>query len=216
MKIHHFSEIDSVISDTLSRLRDVNLQQDRGRFREYLNRLGLWIGYDVSETMDFEDVEVRTPLGVHHSRRFKSQPVLATILRAGLPLLQGLADVFPDADCAYISAFRQYQTEKEFTIVTGYVACPPLTGKRLILADPMLATGSSMLKVYHSLVAEKGIPAYTDFISVLGSKSGVENLQDGAPENSTLWIGAIDPELNDHGYIVPGLGDAGDLAFGEK
>lgn len=216
MNITHFSEVDSIIQDILSRMRDVELQQDRARFRNYLEKLGEYIGYEISKSLEYTSYEVTTPLGIHHSRRVKEWPVIATILRAGLPLIQGISQVFPESDCAYISAYRDYQSESEFTIVTGYVACPRLEGKRLILADPMLATGSSMVKVYESLIKEKGVPIHTDFVCVLGSREGVKALEDRQFPNSRLWIGAIDPELNHHGYIVPGLGDAGDLAFGEK
>lgn len=198
----------------VAQLRDINLQQDRMRFRQNLERLGQVLGYELSKTLHYKTVAVETPLGIA-SCEVPSQPlVLATILRAGLPLHQGMLSVFDDAENAFISAYRKNHKDGSFEIKLEYISCPSLEGKVVILSDPMLATGASMAIATNALL-EYGTPSKLHFVTAIASVPGLEYIERTFPE-ADIWMGALDEELTAKSYIVPGLGDAGDLSFGEK
>lgn len=209
------SEQHSVVNRFISELRDVNVQGDRFRFRRNLERIGEIAAYEISKTMDYASRDITTPLGVAPMEVHVDEPVVATILRAGLPLHQGVLNYFDQADNAFISAYRKHHKDGSFEISLEYVAAPSLDGRVVILTDPMLATGQSMVMTYKAML-EKGMPSHTHVVSVIASRLGVEYVKKHLSENITLWIGAIDEELTAQSYIVPGLGDAGDLAYGEK
>ncbi|KAA0994006.1 uracil phosphoribosyltransferase [Dyadobacter aurulentus] len=206
----------SIADHYLAELRDVNIQKDRLRFRRNMERMGELLAYELSKTLTFRPGKVETPLGLAPSRSLLQPVVLATILRAGVPMHQGFLNMFDKADNAFIGAYRGHHIneEEEFEVEMDYITSPDLTGKILILIDPMLATGRSMEKVYHALL-RFGIPSQTHIASVIASPEGVDFLQSRIPQ-CRLWLGAIDEKLNEQYYIVPGLGDAGDLAYGEK
>lgn len=218
MKIINFAEQHSVVNQYMSELRDVNVQRNRAQFRRNLERIGEIMAYEISRYLDYETVNIQTPLGVAPTLLPQDEIVLGTIFRAGLPFHQGFLNVFDKADNAFVSAYRFYKDKEchEVGIHIDYLATPDLNGKTLIIADPMLATGGSMelgLKAFET----KGIPAKVHLCSVIASQKGVDYIQEVFKDaDFTLWCGAIDPELNDHMYIVPGLGDAGDLAYGGK
>lgn len=207
---------NSLFTRFISEIRDVEIQKDQMRFRKNMERMGEIYAYEISKTLEYIPQEVTTPLGVAETNSLKAEPVVATILRAGLPLHFGILNYFDKAENAFISAYRKHHKDNTFEIALEYVACPDLTDKVLILCDPMLATGSSMTLTYKQLLA-KGRPKHTHLVSVIASKQGVDYVKTHMPDtNYTLWCGAIDEELTAHAYIVPGLGDAGDLAFGNK
>ena len=204
----------------MSELRDVNIQKDMMRFRRNIERIGEIMAYEISKTLEYDDVDVTTPLGVARCKGRKDQVVLATILRAGLPFHQGFLDMFDSAENAFVSAYRKYyDNEEKFDVFIEYIASPVLTDKTVVLVDPMLATGSSMELAFRALMT-KGLPERIHFACVVASQKAVDYIQQVVtPEFSekiTLWVAAIDPELNAHNYIVPGLGDAGDLSYGIK
>jgi uracil phosphoribosyltransferase len=213
-KITIFSETDSIISQFMSELRDVHIQKDRLRFRENIFRIGQVVAYEISKTLSYKTAESVTQFGTAKSKTLADQPVIATVLRAGIPLQSGLADFFNAADLAYISAYRHYINETEFEIITNYIACPSLENSVLILADTMLATGQSMVLSYEQLI-KNGKPKSVEIVSVIGSKKAIEYVKEKIPD-ANIWIAAVDEKLNNKGFIVPGLGDAGDLSFGEK
>jgi uracil phosphoribosyltransferase len=215
MKVVDFSQSDSIVNKFVAELRDVNVQNDRMRFRRNVERIGEVIAYEVSRTLRYEPTSVTTPLGVAEVRLPDDQVVAGTILRAGLPLHQGVLNVFDDAENAFVSAYRKYDDEINFDIHIEYIAAPPLDGKVLLLTDPMLATGGSMELAYEALLT-KGTPERIHIISIIASREAVDYVAEHFPEDTTLWVGAIDEFLDPHKYIVPGLGDAGDLCFGEK
>jgi uracil phosphoribosyltransferase len=209
------SEKSSIANHFLAELRDVNIQKDSLRFRKNLERLGELLAYEVSQTLEYQAVKIKTPLGEADTFLLKRQPVLATILRAGLPMYQGFLNFFDRAESAFIGAYRGvHATDESFDIVQGYTVTPDLKDKTLILIDPMLATGKSMVAVYESLLFH-GKPAFTHIACTIASKQGAEYVSKHIP-NSKIWAGAVDEVLNVKSYIVPGLGDAGDLAFGNK
>ena len=218
MKIIDFSTQHSIVNQYMAELRDVNIQGNRAQFRRNLERIGEIMAYEISRLLDYHTIEVQTPLGVAPTLLPKNEIVLGTIFRAGLPFHQGFLNVFDKADNAFVSAYRFYKDKEchEVGIHIDYLATPDLTGKTLIIADPMLATGGSMelgLKAFET----KGKPAEVHLCCVIASQQGVDYIQQTFGDTDyTLWCGAIDPELNDHMYIVPGLGDAGDLAYGGK
>lgn len=212
--INDFSNQHSLVNQYLKELRDVTIQKDRLRFNRNIERLGEIFAYEISKKMPFKDTQTQTPLGTADTQEIAEQPVIATILRAGLPLQQGILRYFDNADCAYISAYRNHHPDGSFNIVVEYIATPPLNDRILILADPMLATGSSIVLTYKEFI-KKGKPKQIHIVSVIGSKQGVEYVQKHIPD-ATIWIAGVDEELDNHGYIIPGLGDAGDLLFGEK
>jgi len=213
--VHNLSEQNSIFSHFIAEIRDVNIQKDSMRFRRNMERIGEVLGYELSKMLDFEKLEITTPLGVAQTELLKEQPVIASILRAGLPLHQGLLNVFDKAENSFVSAYRKHHKNGEFEIHVEYMASPDLTGKTLILADPMLATGSSMALVYKSIL-QMGTPKKIHIVSAIASVEAVEYIKSKLPRNTEYWIGAIDAELTAQSYIVPGLGDAGDLSFGPK
>lgn len=210
-----FSKTPSIANQFLAEMRDVNLQSDSMRFRKNLERLGELLAYEVSKTLSYKSSQVQTPLGTAATQVIAEQPVLATILRAGLPMFQGFLNLFDKAESAFIGAYRgEHNDDNSFDIVLGYTATPQLDNKVLILIDPMLATGKSLVSVYNALMYY-GKPYKTCIVSAIASKAGIAFVEKHIPDLS-VWVGDIDPELNDKSYIVPGLGDAGDLAFGNK
>ena len=217
MEIINFDEFPSLVSRYMLELRDVDIQHDAMRFRTNLERIGQIMAYEISRRLDYKDREIRTPLGKCVCKEPADQVVLATILRAGLPFHHGFLSYFDQAENAFVSAYRRYREKGDtFDIVVEYMATPDIEGKTLILVDPMLATGSSMELAYKALL-QKGTPARIHVASVIASRRSVEYVTQHFPDDrTTVWCGAIDPEINAHSYIVPGLGDAGDLAFGEK
>lgn len=216
MQVHHLLEQNSIASKFLAELRDVSIQQDRMRFRRNIQRLGEILGYELSKSLNFNKAEIKSPLGVASIHLPEKDIVICSILRAGLPLHEGLLNYFDEAENSFISAYRHHPFDDErFEIIVEYLASPSLEDKTLILADPMLATGRSFVNVYNAL-QEMGTPKQIHLVSVIGAEEGVEHISENFPENTQLWIAAIDKELNELGYIVPGLGDAGDLSYGEK
>jgi uracil phosphoribosyltransferase len=207
---------NSLVNQFVRELRDASVQKDSMRFRRNMERLGEIFAYEISKTMEYVPQEVVTTLGTAEVQVLKTNPVLATILRAGLPLHQGMLNYFDSADNAFVSAYRQHRKDDQFSIQVEYVSSPEIENRVLIVTDPMLATGQSMIASFKSLLVH-GKPAHTHFVSVVASVQGVEYLKRMLPKTgTTIWIAAIDDELTALGYIVPGLGDAGDLAFGQK
>lgn len=216
MNIKILGHNHSVLDQYLAEIRDIDIQTDPMRFRDNLNRIGEIFAYEISKEMEFEVTNVQTPLGVAQVPKIKKQPVLATILRAGLAMHNGLLRIFDRAENCFISAFRKYRDDGGFEIEFEYMASPSLNNKVVILSDPMLASGKSMEIGYEALFS-KGKPAHIHLVAIIASEAGVNYLKEKIrAENVTLWLGAVDPEMTPHSYIVPGLGDAGDLAFGEK
>ncbi len=211
-----FTQQPSLANQYIAELRDVSIQQDRLRFRRNLERLGELMAYEISKTLSYQTIAVQTPLGVANTQVLRTQPVLATIMRAGLPFHQGFSNYFDQAENAFAGAYRGHSPSgnDEFEIAMDYIVSPDLSGKTLILCDPMLATGRSLEKVYHALL-RYGIPAQTHIAAIIASPEGVRHVQEQLPQ-CHLWLGAIDDHLDEHSYIVPGLGDSGDLAYGEK
>ena len=216
MKIINFDDSPSLVSRYMLELRDVGIQKDPMRFRYNLDRIGEIMAYEISKTLDYETVDVQTPLGTASCRQISDKVVLATIMRAGIPFHHGFLNYFDRAENAFVSAYRRYKEKGDnFDVLVEYLASPSIEGKTLIIVDPMLATGSSMELAYLAML-KKGRPAKIHVASVIASRRGVDYVKAHFPEEATLWVGAIDEELNSHSYIVPGLGDAGDLAYGEK
>ncbi len=215
MKIINFAEERSLVNVYMHELRDVDIQKDMMRFRRNIERIGVIVAYEISKTLDYQQVTTSTCLGEAAGHNIDETVVLATILRAGLPLHQGLHHYFDRAENAFVSAYRKYVSEDDFRIHIEYIAAPRIDGKVLVLADPMLATGSSMELAYEALLT-KGVPSKIHLVSVIASRQAIDFIRDKFPADTTLWVAAVDDEINEHKYIVPGLGDAGDLAFGEK
>lgn len=216
MHIHNLSETPSILNTFISEIRDKAIQKDRMRFRRNIERIGEILGYEMSKSLNFEIHNTETPLGTSTSTLPKNDIVLCSILRAGVPLHNGLLNYFDAAENAFISAYRQHKHNPEsFEIVVEYLACPSLEDKTLILADPMLATGQSMVATFEAL-KPFGKPKEVHLISVIGAQKGVDYVEKAFNADTHLWIAAVDDTLNDKGYIIPGLGDAGDLAFGNK
>ncbi len=215
MEIINFAERNSVINRFMAELRDVNIQNDRIRFRRNLERIGEIIAYEISQRLNYTQRKVTTPLGTALVNCPADQVVLATILRAGLPFHQGFLNCLDDAENAFVSAYRKYIDHVNFDIFIEYIASPRIDNKVLVITDPMLATGGSMELSYKALLT-KGTPASIHVASVIASRQAIEYVKRHFPENTTVWVGAIDDTLDDHSYIVPGLGDAGDLAYGTK
>ncbi len=216
IQVHNLSERPSLLNSMLAEIRDVGIQGDPLRFRRNIERIGEIIAMEISQVLPYRERVVTTPLGSMQCPVLDEQPVLATILRAGLPMHQGLLNYFDRADNAFISAYRKHEGDEEtFEVEIEYLASPDLSGRTVILCDPMLATGSSMVLAWKALLA-RGEPAHVHVTSIISSRQGVECLLDNMPDNTTLWVAAIDPELNSRAYIVHGLGDAGDLCYGVK
>jgi uracil phosphoribosyltransferase len=210
----NLSKEHSLISNWVSEIRDVEIQGDRMRFRRNLERIGEAAAYEISKVLPFVNKDVQTPLGISTGKVLAQQPVLATILRAGLPLHQGLLNFFDKADNAFISAYRKHNKDGSFEISLDYISCPELENRVVIISDPMLATGSSLVKTIHFL-KEEGHPREIHIVAAIACTVGIEYVKREEP-SVTVWCGDIDDELTAKGYIVPGLGDAGDLAFGVK
>ena len=215
MTINILDAKKSILNKFISEIRDVTVQKDSMRFRRNIGRIGEIIAYKISQTLTFERNTVTTPLGTKIVDTPKNDIVLCSILRAGIPLHDGLLNYFDDAENAFISAYRRQRNDKDFDIKVEYFASPNLDNKTLILADPILATGQSLVAVYEGL-KKHGTPKEIHLACVIGATEGIKYIKNHFPENTKLWIGTVDEKLNDHGYIVPGLGDAGDLAFGVK
>ena len=215
MTKHLFSAQPSLITQFLNALRDVSTQGNRRLFNENLQRIGFLLGYEMSKQMAWEPVSITTPLAICNSSQLAEQPVIIGIMRAGAPLLEGLRQAFDGADIGFIGAFRNHSNNDDhFEIALDYLACPSLEGRTVIIADPMLATGQSLVKTVQQL-EKHGTPKALNIVSVVGAPEGVAHLEAHLP-NATLWLAALDSHLNSHSYIVPGLGDAGDLCFGPK
>ncbi|HEY0066617.1 MAG TPA: uracil phosphoribosyltransferase [Flavisolibacter sp.] len=210
----NLSREHSLVSNWVAEVRDVEIQKDRMRFRRNLERIGEIAAYEISKKLVSTEVEVQTPLGTAVCSVLKEQPVLTTILRAGLPLHQGLLNYFDKADNAFVSAYRKHDQDGNFQISLDYLSCPEIDGRVIIVSDPMLATGASLVKTIQYL-KEEGRPSQIHIVTAIACTVGIEFIRREIPE-ATVWCGAIDDELTAKGYIVPGLGDAGDLAFGVK
>ena len=216
MKIVNIGQNNSVLNSYIAEIREVRIQKDSMRFRTNLERVGAVFAYEISKTLDYFDKEVTTPLGVARVSTFDSPLVIAAILRAGLPLQSGLLDVFDRSESAFLSTFRKYGKGDYFKVFADYCTCPSLEGKTLIVADPMLATGSSMESALNKLAEEGGQAQHVHMVCPVASRYAVDQLLQRLDDRYTLWVAAIDEELTSHNYIIPGLGDAGDLAYGDK
>jgi len=214
--VHNLSLQPSLFSVILAEIRDRDLQQDRMRFRRNLERAGELFAYEISKVLDYVERDVKTPLGGAKVPVLREQPVVASILRAALPLHQGLLNYFDRADNSFISAYRKHEGDADhFEVEIEYLSSPSVEDRTVILCDPMLATGRSMVLAWRALLS-RGQPRHTHVVAVIASEQGLQFVRDRLPDNVTLWLGAVDPELTARAYIVPGLGDAGDLAFGAK
>lgn len=216
MILHDYTHKNTVIQNFLNQLRDETIQKDRMRFRRNIERVGEFLSYELSKSLSYDKQLIKSPLGTYHGKKINDDLVICSILRAGIPMHQGVLNVFDHAENGYISAYRKTNSDNpDFEIVVEYLASPNLENKTLLIVDPMLATGKSMVSVYETL-QKLGKPKAIHVLSVLGAKEGFEYLNKKLPEPSHLWIAQIDKKLNEKGYIVPGLGDAGDLSFGPK
>lgn len=212
--VTNLGQTHSLVNNWVSELRDVQIQKDRLRFRRNIERIGEIMAYEISKHLPAQMQDIQTPLGIAPSKVLQQQPVLTTILRAGLPLHQGLLNYFDKADNAFISAYRKHHTDGTFEISLEYISCPPMKDRILIISDPMLATGASLVKSLE-YIKQEGKPSAIHIVAVIASTIGIEFVQRHEP-TAHIWCAAIDEELTAKGYIVPGLGDAGDLAFGQK
>ncbi len=211
----NLSEQHSLVSNWISELRYTGIQTDRMRFRRNIERIGEVAAYEISKTLDWKEEEIQTPLGIHTSKLLVSQPILATILRAGLPLHQGMLNYFDKADNGFISAYRKHHRDGSFEIKLEYISCPSIANRTLILCDPMIATGASLVTTIESL-KNLGNPTQIHVVCAIACPDGLEYIVRECGDGIHFWCGDIDEELTAKGYIVPGLGDAGDLAFGTK
>ena len=216
MKVINLGQSNSVLNHFVAQMRDKTIQKDSMRFRKNLERIGEIFAYEISKTLEYEPSEVETPLGIAQCSLRKKPVVLSTILRAGLPMHQGLLNYFDDAQNAFIAAYRKYGKDNKFKIELEYATSASTEGKTLIIADTMLATGASLVLAYQKLI-ENGEPEHTHIVCSIASRDGIDYLSRNLPHKKvTLWVAAVDEELTNKSYIVPGLGDAGDLAYGEK
>ncbi len=206
----NFSLINSWIND----LRNIDVQADRMKFRRNMERIGEIAAYEISKGLEQKEIEITTPLDKIKAKEIAVQPVVTTILRAGVPLFQGVLNYFDKADCGFVAAYRKHDANDYFSIKQDYLTCPNIDGRPLIVADPMLATGASLIEALKDLL-NHGKPTQLHIIAAIAAKQGVETLQNAYPE-ANIWIGALDENLTSKGYITPGLGDAGDLSYGEK
>ena len=215
--IHILNKENTILNKFIAQIRDREVQRDSMRFRRYLERVGEVMSYEISRVLDYKTQIVETPLGEAAVEMISDKIVVATILRAGLPLHQGFLNYFDDAESVFVSAYRKSSKDGSFKVKVEYVSNCDLEGKTLILVDPMLATGTSLVLAYEALIAKGGEPEHTHIASVIASEQGVDYAMRNLPSRSTtLWVGAVDAELTSRSYIVPGIGDAGDLAYGEK
>jgi uracil phosphoribosyltransferase len=216
MQIHNLSEKNSVLNHFLGQIREVTIQKDSMRFRRNIERIGEIMAYEISKVLGYKTAEIQTPLGIKKTTEIEDDVVLCSILRAGLPMHIGFLNYFDTAENGFVSAYRHHaNNDADFDILVEYQAIPDLNKKVLLLIDPMLATGQSMVAVFNKLL-EKGTPTAIHICVTIGVPEGIAFLEKHLPENCHLWIGALDEKLNEKNYIVPGLGDAGDLAFGSK
>lgn len=215
MEVNILDSENSILNKFIAEIRDKKIQMDAMRFRRNIERIGEITAFELSKTLKYDSEDVNTPLGTKKVQTPQKDVVICSILRAGLPLHQGFLNYFDDAENAFISAYRKYINENDFEIKVEYFASPDLTNKTLILADPMLATGRSLVSVYEGL-KQNGTPKEIHIACVIASAEGIDYIRNYFPENTKLWVATVDETLNEHGYIVPGLGDAGDLAFGKK
>lgn len=216
MQIHYLSEADSVLNHFLGQIRNVNVQNDSMRFRRNIERIGEIMAYELSKNLKYRKIDITTPLGIKTTTKIEDQLVLCSILRAGLPLHLGFLNYFDDAENGFVSAYRHhYNNDDAFDIKVEYQAVPNIDGKNLLLIDPMLATGQSMVAVFNTLLG-KGIPSEIHIAVVIAAPEGIAYLEKHLPDNCHLWVATLDEKLNEKNYIVPGLGDAGDLAYGNK
>ena len=215
MEIINLGESNSIFNQFISEIRTIEMQNDRMRFRRNCERMGEIFAYEISKRLEYESNPIKTPLGIANINLVDKQPVLATILRAGLPLHQGLLNYFDNADNAIISAYRKHKKDGTFVIESNYLASPSIENRTVILSDPMLASGASIVEIY-KLLLTKGIPKKVHIVALIASKEGLAFVERNLPKDITLWVGAIDEELTAQSYIIPGLGDAGDLAYGIK
>ncbi len=215
MQVHHIGEQNSILNNFIYEIRDENIQKDSMRFRKNIERIGEILAYEMSKTLNYEKKDIVTPLGIKEVFLPENDLVICSILRAGLPLHQGVLNFFDHAQNAFISAYRKVEKDGSFDIRVEYFASPALDNKTLILADPMLATGQSLVKTFDGLKTH-GSPNELHIMSVIASADGIDYISKHFSENTHLWVAAIDHQLNKKGYIVPGLGDAGDLSFGDK
>jgi uracil phosphoribosyltransferase len=216
MMIHNLALQNSILNQFVAEIRDCEIQKDSMRFRKNLERIGEIFAYEISKTFLYKPAQITTSLGIADMKVLAVNPVIATILRAGLPLHTGILNYFDKAQNGFISAYRKHHKNNTFEIVLEYLACPDLNEKVVILCDPMLASGASIVLAYKALLA-KGTPKHTHIVTAIASSEGIAYVKANMPSiNYTIWCAAIDEELTAHAYIVPGLGDAGDLAFGDK
>ena len=218
MKVINFAESNSILNQFVSELRDVTVQNDRMRFRRNIERIGEIMAYEMSKTLDFSKKNIQTPLGIAEASTPDDKVVIATVFRAGLPMHTGFLNVFDKAGNAFVSAYRYYKDKdhRDLDVRIEYIATPDLTDKTVMLVDPMLATGESLELAWKAFTT-KGIPSKLLIACCIASRPGIEHLKKVFPSDDvTLWCAAIDPSIDEHSYIVPGLGDAGDLAYGEK
>ena len=217
VKVVEFDAFNSIINNFVAEVRNVEVQGDRMRFRKNLERIGELMAYEISKTLDYEKVTVTTPLAEKDTNILVDQPVLATILRAGVPMHQGFLNIFDKADNAFIAAYRKYDKNEDYEIRIEYYSAAKIDGRVLILVDPMLATGTSMVQCLEGLLHGEMKPKKLHLVSIIASAEGVDYVKKKLSKyDATLWVGSIDDELTAKAYIVPGLGDAGDLAYGEK
>ncbi len=216
MQIHYLSEDNSILNHFLGQIRNVNVHNDSMRFRRNIERIGEIMAYELSKKLHYKSVEIQTPLGIKKTTEIEDQLVLCSILRAGLPLHLGFLNYFDNAENGFVSAFRHHPNNDDyFDILVQYQAIADINEKNLVLVDPMLATGQSIVAVYNTLM-ERGTPKEIHIAVVIAAPEGIAYLEQHLPENCHLWLASLDEKLNEHSYIVPGLGDAGDLAYGEK
>lgn len=204
----------SLVHSFVNQLRSVEIQNDRMKFRRNLERIGEIAAYEISKKLPSVPVEIRTPLAMYQGKELEKQPVLVTILRAGVPLFEGILNYFDQADCGFVAAYRKHDSNDYFTIQQDYLTCPEIENRPLIVADPMLATGASLVEALKDLL-KIGKPSELHIVAAIGSEQGVKAVAEAFPE-AHIWIGAVDEALTEKGYILPGLGDAGDLSFGKK
>ena len=212
--IHILSNEVSLVNSWINELRNVEVQTDRMKFRRNMERIGEIAAFEISKKLDYKEMEITTPLDKIKVKEIAVQPVITTILRAGVPLFQGVLNYFDKADCGFVAAYRKHDMNDYFSIKQDYLTCPNIEGRPLIVADPMLATGASLIEALKDLLTH-GKPSQVHIVAAIASRQGADAIRTAYPE-AHIWIGAIDEELTSKGYITPGLGDAGDLSFGEK
>lgn len=215
MKVIDISKKSTIVNDYIRQLRDVDIQKDRWRFKQNLRRIAQFCAYAISEDLEYSSLQVKTPLGIAEAKTLSQQPVVASVLRAGLTMHEGILDVFDEADNAFVAAMRKHRNDGSFFIELNYMASPNLADRVVILGDPMLATGASMITAIEAM-KKSGTPKFIHIVSAIASREGVEYVKNNIDIPAKLWVAAIDDKLTAEAYISPGLGDAGDLAYGEK